>query len=259
MSNKITIRLEAKQEQALVSVNSFRSALDELITILHEVELELSDAKQSQLHWGISQLSLGSATIGIEDMSAERDLAQRTCVTSISGLATLDKEKRRPEYFNDNALESAQKLARLSGDGVSRISIFSDFRNLQLYVTEQIAVNVSDILEHIEYIGSVEGTLELISGREGQPLYFRVRDIVTNNGVRCIFPEDMLEHALSAFRKRVMVSGFIQSDNVGNPRKIRVQSMEIIPAMESLIQPSDLMKKIEGYKFKGDFYGGGES
>lgn len=251
MSNKITITLESKQEQALVSVNSFRTALDELVTILHEVELDISDARQSQLHWGISQLSLGSATIGIEDMSTESDLAQRTCVTSMKGLTTLNKEKKRPEHFNDNALESAQRLARFSGDGVSRISIFSDFQKLQLYITEQIAVNVSDILEHMEYMGSVEGTLELISGREGQPLYFRVRDVVTSNSVRCIFPETMLEYALNAFRKRVIVSGFIQSDNIGNPRKIRVQDMEVIPTVESLVQPSDLIKQIEGYKFYG--------
>lgn len=249
MSERITITLEAKQDQPLVSINSFRTALDELAIILREVELEISDVRQSQLYWGISQLSLGSATIGIENMTEESDLAQRTCATSIKGLKVLTSEKKRPEHFNDNALESAQKLARLTSDGISRIAIYSDFEKLQLNVTEQIAVNVRDILEHIEYLGSVEGLLDLISGREGQPLYFRIHDVVTSANVRCLVPDEMLEKALSAFRKRVIVYGNIQSDNSGNPRRIRVQEMELLP-----LEASEFVRN-KDIKYKDLFYG----
>ena len=249
MPERITITLESKQDQPLVSVNSFRTALDELATILREVELGISDARQSQLHWGISKLSLGSATIGIENMTEESDLAQRTCTTSMEGLKVLTSEKKRPEYFNDNALESAQKLARLTGDGVSRIAIYSDYQKLPIYITEQIAVNVQDILEHIEYLGSVEGLLDLISGREGQPLYFRVRDVATNANVRCLVPDEMLEMALGAFRKRVIVYGYIQSDNSGNPRRIRVQEIELLPlTVSEFVRNKDT-------KYKESFYG----
>lgn len=241
---RITIKLEP--EEALVTFASFKMAVEELTTILREVELEVSETKRPRLKWAVAELSLGSATIGLEDMSEEMDLAQRTTTILLEGMKELSTKKARPKHFNDTALESVQKLARLSEDGVSRINIYSNIPDQQLYLTEQIAVNVQDILEHIDYFGSVEGLLELISGREGQPLYFRVKDIVSNNAVRCLFPEDMLEKALGAFRKRVVVSGVIVSDSSGNPRRIRVQEMEIVPSEENLPQPADFQGKIQG-------------
>jgi len=229
MPNRVTIKLDTEIDDVLIPIISFKLALDELTTILHEVELEISDAKRSKLKWGIVELSLGSATVGIEDVTEERELAERTTRSAIEGLSALKAERVRPKYFNDTALESAQKLSRLVHDSVSKINIYSDIPNLQTYVSDQVAVNVTDILEHIEFLGSVEGLLELISGREGQPLYFRIRDVVTSAGVRCFFPDEMLTKALDAFRKRVIVYGYIQSDNSGNPRKIRVQDMELLP------------------------------
>ncbi len=247
MSNKVTIRLTTKIGEELIPINSFKIALEELTTILHEVELEISEAKRSKLNWGIVELSLGSALIGIEDVTGEKELAEKTTRAAIEGLIALKKEKNRPEFFNDTALESAQKLARLVHDSISDINIYSDTPNLQTYISEQIAVNITDILEHIESLGSVEGSLELISGREGQPLYFRIRDIVTNASVRCFFPDDMLDKALEAFRKRVIVYGYIQSDNSGNPRKIRVQALELLPLVASEF------KHI--HKFVDNYYG----
>lgn len=245
---RFTFRLETQQD--LVAFSSFRTALDELTTMLHEVELEISAFRRSKLKWGIAELSLGSATIALQNTTEEIDLAQHTSTFLIEGLKLLAKEKTRPKYFNDAALESAQRLARLTDDGISRINVYSNLPQQQLFLTEQIAVNVRSILEHLEYFGSVEGLLELISGREGKPLFFRVRDIVSGASVRCSFPENMLESALGAFRKTVIVSGFIQSDSSGNPRKIRVREMELMPAMDSLPQPASLIKSLEGYSFK---------
>lgn len=249
---RLTITLEP--QEGLVTFNAFKVALEELTIMLREIESEVSESRRSQLKWGIAELSLGSATVGLENLSEEVDLAQRTATTLIKGLKVLAREKTRPDYFNDTALESARKLAKLSDDGISRINVYSNIPELQLYFTEQIAVNVRDILEHLEYLGSVEGLLELISGREGLPLYFQIKDIVSGNLVRCFFPEEMLGNALGAFRKRVIVSGYIQSDSSGNPRRIRVRDMEIAPKTENLPQPTDLIKGIEGYRFKEQFY-----
>jgi len=248
--NRITLKLETDPGQDLIPVNSFKIAIDELTTILHEVELEISQNRRGSLKWGVAVLSIGSATIGLENVSEEIELAQKATISSIEGLKVLSSHKIRPEYFNDNALESAQRLARLTANGISKINVFSQAHNLQLYVTEQIAVNIADILEHIEYLGSVEGFLELISGREGYALYFRVRDVVSGKVVRCFFPENILDSALSAFRKRVIVYGLIKSDNVGNPRTIRVQNMETL-----LTESLNTEFNRRGVTYKANFYG----
>lgn len=239
-ARRITINLETK-EAGRVPVDSFQAALQDLTTILHEVELELSEDRRSKLSWDIAQLSLGSATVGVEPTSEEdTDLVDRTSQAVIMGLQHLSREQTRPEFFNDIALERARHLARISGDGVSRINLFSDVAGQQLYITETVAINAQAILEHLEFVGSVEGVLELLSGREGEALYFRVRDVVSGAGVRCYFPEEMLEQALAWFRKRVLASGVIVCDSSGKPRRIRVDSMELAPSMESLPQPEDV-------------------
>ncbi len=248
--NRITLKLETQPGQDLIPANSFKIAIDELTTILHEVELEISQNKRGSLNWGVADLSVGSATISLENVSDEIELGQKSTISYIEGLQLLNSHKIRPEYFNDNALESAQRLARLTSDGVSKINVFSHAHNLQLYVTEQIAVNIADILEHIEYLGSVEGSLELISGRDGYALFFRVRDVVSGKVVRCFFPENILDDALNAFRKRVIVYGLIKSDNIGNPRTIRVQNMETL-----LTEHLGTEFSRRGVTYKANFYG----
>jgi hypothetical protein len=107
------------------------------------------------------------------------------------------------------------------------------------------AEQMEDILGHLDYYGSVEGRLDLISGHQGQPLYFRVQDRINKVGVRCLIRDELVENALNAFRKQVIVSGIIKSDNTGIPRSIRVEDIEIVPSKESLPQAEDLMGQLK--------------
>lgn len=245
---RITIVLEPKS--GLISLPSFRIAIEQLSILLNEVSSEISEPKPSHVYWGLAELSMNSpARISVESTSEEVEgTAGRTTSVIVEGLAKLQKERTRPQYFNDNALESAQRLARLSGDNIARINIYSDLPNQQTYVNEQIAVNISSILEYLDYHGSVEGRLELISGKEGQPVYFRVQDRINKVGVRCIIADELLEkEALNAFRKRVIVSGIIKSDNNGIPRSINVDNIDILPEEKDLPQDNDLVKLLGGF------------
>jgi len=246
IKKRMTIVLEPKT--GLISLPTFRAAIEQLTILLNEVASEISEPKPSRVSWGIAELSLDSpAKISIESVEEEtEDIAERTSSAIIQGFTALQKEQIRPKYFNDNALESAQRLARLTIDNLARVNIYADIPDHQVYVTEQIAVNITGILEYLDYYGSVEGRLELISGREGQPLYFRVQDRINNVRVRCFIPDELLEKALSAFRARVIASGIIKSDNNGIPRSIRVEDIEVMPGQETLPQGEDLLKEVKG-------------
>ncbi len=252
---RITIVLEPKT--GLIPLSSFRTAIEQLTILLNEIASEISEPKPSRISWGVAELSLDSpARISVESIEEETEgIAERTASSVIEGFTKLQKERIRPKYFNDNALESAQRLARLTADNLARINVYADVPDHQVYLSEQIAVNITGILEYLDYYGSVEGRLELISGREGQPLYFRVQDRVNNIGVRCCIPDKLLENALNAFRKRVIVSGIIKSDSGGIPRSIRVESVEVVPSEESLPQAEDLMRQIKEHPFGIQPYG----
>jgi hypothetical protein len=251
---RITIVLEPKTE--LVSLSSFRTAIEQLTILLNEVASEISEPKPHRISWGVAQLSLDSpAKISVESIEEAEGIDERTATVVVEGFTKLQKERIRPKYFNDNALESAQRLVRLTTDHLARVNIYTDIPDQQVYLTEQIAVNIASILEYLDYYGSVEGRLELISGREGQPLYFRVQDRINNISVRCNIPDALLDKALSAFRKRVIVSGIIKSDNTGIPRSIRAESIEIVPSEESLPQAEDIVKELKGSRFGIQPYG----
>ena len=252
---RITIVLEPKI--GLIPLISFRIAIEELTKLLNEVASEISEPKPRHIIWGIVELSLSSpAKVSIESAEEEIEgVSGRTFSAVVEGFTSLLKEKGRPKYFNDNALESAQRLARLTTDNLARVNVYSDMPDNQVYLAEQIAVNITSILEYLDYYGSVEGRLELISGREGQPLYFRVQDRINNVGVRCYIPDALLDTALNAFRKRVIVSGIIKSDNNGIPRSIRAESIETVPEEESLPQAEDIVGEMKGYRFGIQSYG----
>lgn len=247
---QITVVLSSKDK--LVPLSSFNTALDQLTILLHEVSREASESKPHRIIWGIARLSLDSpAKISLESIEEEDEgIAQLTTFYVIEGLQILQKERTRPKYFNDAALESAERLVRLAKDGLSSINVYSDAPNQQILLSEQIAINISSILEHLEYYGSTEGTLEIISGREGQPLYFGVHDRVNNKSVKCFIPNELLDKAFLAFRKRVIVMGNVKSDNNGIPRNIRVQDIEIAPDEKSLPQAEDILRHLENGTLK---------
>lgn len=245
MQSKITVVLESKTE--LLALATFRVALDQLTTILNEIERTMSDSPHRRLKWGISQLSLNSpATIGLENLEIkENDLANRTSRVFIEGLKSLMAQRKRPEYFNNIALENARALAKLTNDGLTNIRLLSDTPDLFTEIKEQVAVNVTGILESFDYIGSIQGTLEVLSAREGQPIYFRIRDVVTQHNVKCYIPEQIIEEALNAFRKRVIVYGIIKSDAEGDPTSVRVEQIEVMPDQKDLPQAQDVIDSLK--------------
>ena len=251
---EITIVLEPKE--GLILLSTFKMAIDQLTILLNEVASEISEPKPRKVSWGISQLSMNSpARVSVKSVEEDtEDVADRTAISVIQGITKLRTEKSRPQYFSDAALESAQRLARLTADNLVRINVFSDLPDSQVYLVEEVAVNVTGILEYLDYRGSVEGMLELISGREGQPIYFRVQDRVNNVRVRCAIPDELLDMALNAFRKRVIVSGVIKSDNSGIQKSIQVENIEII-LEQAVTRTESIIKELEGQAFRIQPYG----
>lgn len=253
---RVTVVLEPRTDTELVPLSTFRTAIEQVSILLNEVASEISEPKPRRISWGIAQLSLDSpAKVSVESTQEAEGIDEYTATAVVEGFTKLQKERIRPKYFNDNALESAQRLARLTTDHLARVNIYTDIPDQQVYLTEQIAVNITSILEYLDYHGSVEGRLELISGREGQPLYFKVQDRINNVSVRCYIPDALLDKALSAFRERVIVSGIIKSDNNGIPRSIRAESIEIVPDKESLPQAEDIVREMKDSRFGIQPYG----
>ena len=235
MPSKISFFLESEDPRR-ISVNSLRSALDGFSNLLGEVEREISHTSRRTLSWDITDIRFGSALVQLEALPTgqqEVELTSSVIEATFLGLESIITDTSRPEYFNDEALEWSRRMTRILGDGISRITVSIDNGSKNIHITEHLAGNVRQILQSMEAYGSIEGYLDVLSSRSAT-LHFSVRESLTNRIVRCNFDEDLVEQALEAWRKRVIVFGRIQADNRGNPRTLWVWTMNVIKG------PSDI-------------------
>ncbi|MCH7626230.1 MAG: hypothetical protein IIC83_09930 [Chloroflexi bacterium] len=235
MPSKISFFLESEDPRR-ISVNSLRSALDGFSNLLGEVEREISHTSRRTLSWDITDIRFGSALVQLEALPTgqqEVELTSSVIEATFLGLESIITDPSRPEYFNDEALEWSRRITRILGDGISRITVSIDNGSKNIHITEHLAGNVRQILQSMEAYGSIEGYLDVLSSRSAT-LHFSVRESLTNRIVRCNFDEDLVEQALEAWRKRVIVFGRIQADNRGNPRTLWVWTMNVIKG------PSDI-------------------
>ncbi len=232
---RITIKLESA-ESGRVPLAAFQAALDKLSVMLEDVAHECRGQRRVKVSWEIAELALGSATISVEPTAiANAALAGEIRRYLVAGLQQLSQQEERPPFFTDRALEKARELVGLVGGRVTGVTLKDD-TGQQLALTEAVASNVGAILEYFTLLGSVEGRLEMLAGREGRPLRIWVRDVVTGADVGCRLDEAKLPQAIEAFRKRVLVSGLVTYGKSGLPRSIEVDDIELMP---DELQPLD--------------------
>jgi hypothetical protein len=80
----------------------------------------------------------------------------------------------------------------------------------------------------IESLGSVEGRLEVVSSHGGR-LRCNVYEHVAGKPVRCDFADGLKGMVLAAFDRRVRAHGLIKRDAAGQPRHIKLESLEVLP------------------------------
>src|SRR5262249_28370126 len=118
----------------------------------------------------------------------------------VEGIALLEREAERPEYFSDKALEQAKALANLSSDQLPvRVR---NGRAPLVRITKQLLANVEKVLgEPTKSYGTVEGSLEVVNIHSGR--YFNIYDPLTGKAIACQFGEYVaLEEVLAAVGKR---------------------------------------------------------
>jgi len=231
------LRLQAKQAQR-IPMRAFEGALADLGVILHEVEAEMATGREG-VTWEIADLGMGSVMVAVMPATAsQEELARQVGHAVAEGLKSLGRDQVRPPHFSDKALESAARLARLLSEELTAMRL--SFANQVVELNQVVAAHVRGILEYVQSVGSVQGTLEVLAGPIGRDPYFRVRDAVTDFSVTCTMPEDLIPVALAAFRKRVLASGTVHYESGGRARAIAVNSIEILPPDEDLPRFEDV-------------------
>lgn len=228
-----------------VTAGAFMKGVTSFFKMISEVADEITKKRHS-LTIRVSVKS-GSNLVLAEPLSkTKRNPVDLSLLRSSikEGISSLEQvTSSRPSFFTDEALEYARDLASLKSSGITTIEVRVSGKSLA--ISSKAVASVDDILgsKH-EAMGSIEGRVEILDGRNG--VRCAIRNESTNQQVMCFASPDSpeLEDLLiTSFRKRASVYGLIKYRKDGTAISIQVDRLEIFP------NPTDLpsLDQLQGF------------
>ncbi|HVX33290.1 MAG TPA: hypothetical protein VHA80_09135 [Solirubrobacterales bacterium] len=228
-----------------VDLRSLANASQKFASLIDEVGGDFAGVERP-VKW-IVEVEPGSVLLPLQAEAAIDDLrpgvAEQIGGVIADGLALLEREPVRPEYFTDKALDLAKELAMLGGD---KLPIAVRNGRSPVRITNQLAANVEKVLgEPRETIGTIEGRLDALNVH-GQSPHFSIWP-AGDKRVKCSFGQRLdLDHdILPAVKKRVAAHGRIKTRPSGERLSVVVDELTVIG--ESPIPPDEVKGILRGY------------
>ena len=240
---EIALRIDGSK----LTADKFISAVTSFFELIREVGGQVQ--KKSVNAELIVNVRAGSTVIAVSPSPSLSEKFSDIAKVIRSGLAELESGDDRPLYFTDKALESVKTLARIRDPkhhAIEVVQILIDHSTEN--ISSEMVASVDNILRgRHESIGSIEGKLEVISGRK--EFHCFVFDALTDQKVYCHVDEkneEIKRKILGSFGKRVAVYGLVKYRKDGTPANIVVDDIRIFR------DPTDLpsLDQLQGI-FKG--------
>jgi hypothetical protein len=240
MSEELKISLGAKSER--LDVDTLIAALENTLEVLRNLAKSFSTPDDT-IHWVVVKARMASPltlTISPQATGARATrIGGKIAHACVSGLRQLEKEAVAPQYFDEDTLEAAKKLASVARD---------KGHQLKLYMPNEPAViptqrTISHVLEieekariFVDY-ATIEGTLEEVSVHETR--HVNLWETLTNYKIECRVGPENWDKARAALEKRVALSGRVRYKN-NRPRMMMVETIRELRQQAELPQPRDI-------------------
>ena len=234
---EITVSVEGQTPDLLAQ--PFLDAMGRSLEILKELDASIAMRRRPTLRWAIAHMHIGSpAVMTLRALSPPtgKDVSQDVVNHYLDGLEMLALGERLPDFFSEDALNAAKRLADLTKGNERVVIVRTPNRSVQ--VSQRISVNIDELINR-SYIseGSVEGVMEMVTVHDHN--YFRVYDAIQGWGVPCYFRQESLEEVRNGLGKRVSITGRLRSDRLGKPESVQVSAIRIL-GLEPLPTPSEI-------------------
>lgn len=223
-----------------ITVSEFTSALDHFLGLVKEVARRVT-LRSKRGEWLI-KVYPGSAGIGFYSKpgaftAGEIDSIRRNVLGGMNAL----ERGQRPDNYSDKAIEHARGLSTVFAHRKkpSRIRVWSSNTD-SLLVKTAVADTASRILEpEFEDEGSVEGTLEILSGHGKFEVV--VFDPLDGRSIKCEIPDPkLISVALTSFMKRVEIFGKVRYRKDGVAVSVRVERIVPFPEANEIPRLDDI-------------------
>lgn len=240
-----------------IPLSRFAAAASDLLALLEQ--LDASIAGRPSLAWGVTGLRLESPAVletsprPLDEETA--DYSSEVITAFVEGMEEIRKHSVRPRFFTDDALIRARRLAEIADGDIDRVTVMgtvSGRLSAPIVLTRHVAAHVDELIGPVGGVslGSIEGTLELVSIHRG--IFFHVYDVITRQRVRCDCEREVLNDLAQALGKRVLVYGPIRLNAKGQPISIKVERYRVLRDRDQLPQTRDLRGLLSKTKSPGD-------
>jgi hypothetical protein len=212
-----------------VPFNQVLIAGDHFLRLSQSVTGEVLPERGNDVIWVFDNFNEGSLDLIVrpEPVTSELALAMPRVVHAIaSGIRMVEREAKRPDYFNDVALLHLKNLARLEGVRVNTGKVGAP-------ITAAARNNVDRIIgEEQEEWGSLEGRIESLTVHRERS--FNLYDPINEERIECSFGYRIPTETVGlAVEKRVAVYGRIVYRG-GKIVRMRAEEIEVFPAADQL-------------------------
>jgi hypothetical protein len=230
--------LDLRVESHFVELHAFVQSLSDLRNFLQAVG---ESADKTRVSWFVTDLSAGSARATAQAFGPP-EAADRVCYLPASGLRALKTGGPLPDDFPPDAIVAARSLVQIADRPKIKATITGP--RIHQPLTVRTIETANKLLQVVvwEDLGSVEGTLEMLSVHEGYQC--NVYDNVSGRRVPCYYGKEQLETFRAAFNHRVVVSGLIRYDRRGEVKSVTAERIVMFPDEPSLPRIDDMAGSI---------------
>lgn len=216
---------------------AFLAAARHFFGLVQEIANETAE---KPIGWTV-QVREGSNLIAVIPDQLSADTQLEAIYTKFrSGTAALMRGDIEEASLGERALGHLRGLSQLTADKRVPIPIRFWVQRKAVDLGPQIAATIQeDWRTEYQDFGTIEGRLKAIR-ESGTSLKISVRDLLYARPIECLLPEDMVEEAMSKFRKRVEVTGLIHYRRNGTPVSIEVSKIEVLPDDDDLPSEEDV-------------------
>jgi len=235
--------LTVKGMPGTISLDSFLTVINNSFGMLKDLDSAISLQPKGSLDWIIADIHIGSLSVEIQSKPRDpaRDYGTKVTERYLDGIDIIHEEGITPPYFSDHSLRLLQKVARaLHRNGADALEVVDPDRGKSTEFDARIETTTNQLMgSQYKSIGSVEGTLEMISiHREPR---FNIYHAISLRAVKCSLPENLRERVASTLGRRVVASGLISYNAKDEPISVKLEELMVIPTEDELPSIEDFI------------------
>ena len=222
---KLTIRVVG--DDGAISLAAFLKVAESVSALVRGVDEAIAGEEDRKIEWQIESVSMHSPlalTIGSREGSLDR--AEAVIHGVLQDIQTLDENALAPRYLNETLMERVKAMVSVLEGSLTRVELETD--GFMTVPTQRAAAHVEEITRPYEAEATLEGTLEMVN-LHGTNV-FRIYDVLTGNGIKCVFSDELWAEIQPAIDKRVSVYGTMRYHRDGRPIEMKAAGVRQLAA-----------------------------